>query len=225
MLSSFRASLARQKAKMLPLALVLAACSSQPSQLYVLSAAVPREGPQAVMESGSSGLVSASSRPIGTAAKGRSALLGVAVAVPEYLDRLDIIERTGANELKPNYGAQWGESLSVTAARTLTENLASLLPDEDFVMLPSRSGRLVDYQITLELSRFESSTDGESVMAGRWSIADAAGNERASGRLSHSENGLHGNYASMAAAMSRNLAVASTEIAAAAQRLPAPARR
>jgi uncharacterized lipoprotein YmbA len=205
------------------LALLVPACSSQPSRLYVLNATLPAEQARAAAQSGASGLASAAAVPIGRARPGPAAVLGVGVTVPEYLDRLDIIERTGSNELKPNYKAQWGESLSVTATRSVAENLLSLLPEDDVLVLPARNAGEVDYQVTVELSRFESGADGESVLAGRWSVADRAGKERASGRVRHAEQAPSGDYAGMAAAMSRNLAAASAEIAAAVRRLPPPA--
>ena len=204
------------------LALQFSACSSPPSQLYVLSATLPAGQAQAVAQSGGSGLGSDSAQRATAAPRARGALLAVAVNVPEYLDRLDIVERTGSNELKPDYKAQWGESLSVTATRSLAEDLGTLLPRDDVVIMPSRGPRDIDYQVTLDLTRFESSTDGESVLAGRWSIADAGGKERASGRVLHADRAAQGDYAGMAAAMSRNLAAASSEIAAAVQRLPQP---
>src|SRR4051812_874936 len=126
----------REAAGPLLLALLLGACSSQPSRLYVLNGAMPSSQPEAGVQtarSGAAGLASGASRQVGTAGTGKGALLGVQVSVPEYLDRLDIVERTSANELKPNYGAQWGESLSVTATRSLVENLGSLLPGDDVV--------------------------------------------------------------------------------------------
>ena len=205
------------------LALLLPACSSQPSRLYVLNATLPAEQAQAAAQSGASGLASGASERIGRARPSRGAVLGVSVTVPEYLDRLDIVERTGSNELKPNYQAQWGESLSVTATRSVAENLLSLLPEDDVLVLPARNAGQVDYQVTLDLSRFESGADGEFVLAGRWSVADQDGKERASGRILHAEQARSGDYAGMAAAMSRNLATASAEIAAAVRRLPPPA--
>src|SRR4051794_16463778 len=105
------------------LALLVPACSSQPSRLYVLNATEPAEQARAAAQSGASGLASAAARPIGRSRPVRTAVLGVSVTVPEYLDRLDIVERTGSNELKPNYKAQWGESLSATATRSVAENL------------------------------------------------------------------------------------------------------
>ena len=195
------------------LVLLVAGCQSPPSRLYLLNS-IPAT-PQTQAATAASG----SSRPARAHAGGP--VIGVAVSVPEYLDRTDIIERTSANELKPNYDAQWGENLAVTATRTVSDNLATLLPSDDIMMLPSRSRRSFDYQVNLDLTRFESDPQGVSTLAGRWSIANSEGVEKASGHVLRTEPASGTGYDAMAAAMSRNLAAVSSDIANALQRLPA----
>lgn len=201
-------------------------CSSPPSRLYLLSSI---ESPTPAPSSGVTAISGSSQRaPLKVA---NAPVVGVTVSLPEYLDRLDIMERTSANELKPIYTAQWGESLAATATRAVAENLTARLPSDDIVILPSRGQRRLDYQVNLDLTKFESDSAGNSAMAGRWSISDGEGTERASGRVQHSEQTDGSGYDAMAAAMSRNLAVASAEIATALRRLsmegpaPAPASR
>src|SRR5262249_49672322 len=149
-------------------------------------------------------------------------VIGVAVTVPDYLDRLDVVERTSANELKPVYNVQWGEHLGVTAASAVTENLAAHLPSDDVITLPARGSRSLDFQVNLDLTRFERDASGTSVMTGRWSIADASGNERARARVHLSEKIDGTGYDAMAAAMSRNLAAVSAEIARALSKITTP---
>jgi uncharacterized lipoprotein YmbA len=196
------------------LALLSAGCQSPPSQLYLLSSIPPAPQTQAAAASGSS-------RPSAAGAHANGPVVGVSVTIPEYLDRTDIIERTSANELKPNYDAQWGENLAVTASRVVSDNLTTLLPSDDIMMLPSRSRRRFDYQVNLDLTRFESDPQGISTLAGRWSISDAEGVEKASGHVLRTEPANGAGYDAMAAAMSRNLAAVSSDIANALQRLPA----
>ncbi|MBV8650364.1 MAG: membrane integrity-associated transporter subunit PqiC, partial [Alphaproteobacteria bacterium] len=172
----------------------MTACSSPPSRLYLLSSTTPAAPGQASAASSGNSAARAGAVP-----SDRAPSLGVAVAVPDYLDRLDIIERTSANEIKPNYDAQWGEDLSVTATRALVGDLAALIPSHDVVMLSSPGRRKVDYRVRLDLSRFESTPDGQSVLAGRWSIIDVAGNERAGGRIERSEPAAPGDFGAMAA--------------------------
>ena len=199
------------------LSLLTAGCSSPPSKLYLLSSQATAPQSETAARTGALPPSYGSSIPTGTGGR----FVGVAVSVPDYLDRLDIVERTGANEVKPIYSAQWGESLSVTASRAVTEDLTALLPGDDIIMLPSRTRRLFDYRVNLDLTRFESDGAGNAVLVGRWSISDDAGTERASGRLSRAEKIDGAGYDAMAAAMSRNLAVVSAEIAKGMQRVAA----
>jgi len=201
-------------------------CSSQPSQLYLLNSLSPSpQGPMAA-QAGVTPMGYGSSRPAGVSKSANRPLVVVAVAVsvPEYLDRLDIVERTSANELKPIHSAQWGESLAVAATRAVAENLVALLPSDDVIMLPSRSRESFEYQVNLDLTRFESDSEGRSTVAGRWSISDREGRKRASGRVLRSERAEREGYDAMAAAMSRNLAAVSGDIADALQRLSAVPR-
>jgi uncharacterized lipoprotein YmbA len=132
-----------------------------------------------------------------------------------------MVQRTGTNELKPIYAAQWAENLGVNATRAVTENLASQLPSDDVIMLPSRARRSFDYQVNLDLTRFEGDSQGVATLAGRWSISDSAGTERASGRVSRTEAARQEGYAGMADAMSRNLVAVGENIAAALRRVTA----
>jgi uncharacterized protein len=202
----------------LPLLAALLGCSSQPSRLYLLSSA---EIPAAAQPSVAAA-VSGSSQP-GAVQRPTGPVVGVTVTVPEYLDRLDFMERTSANELKPIYSAQWGESLATTATRAVAENLSARFPSDDIMILPSRSQRRLDYQVNLDLTKFESDSEGNSILAGRWSIADSDGVERRSGRVQKTQKADGPGYDAMAAAMSRNLAAASTEIATVLQQVSAEA--
>lgn len=214
--SPLRLALARLAA--LPLLLLAVDCSSPPSRLYVLNSQIsPSPGPVAAQYGAGYG----PSLPVRAGGAAGGALLGVAVTVPEYLERSSIVERTGDNEVKPRYEAQWGEGLTTDATRVVAENLTALLPSSDVVMLPSRSRRALDYEINLDLTRFDSDPVGNSVVAGRWSISDRGGNELTSGRVSRKEQADQAGFDAMAAAMSRNLAAVSADIAAAFGRLPA----
>lgn len=201
--------------------LMTIACASSPSRLYVLSPIIA--SPQVAAADPGTAVAAASTAPMKRFSSGP--LIGVSVTVPDYLNRLDIVERTSGNELKPIYSAQWGEDLAVTASRALADDLSALLPAADIIMLPSRSNRDIDYQLTLTLTSFESDSTGTSTLAGRWSIDDSSGTEIGGGRLLRSQSAKPGDYAAMAAAMSRNLADAGGEIAGALQRLNLPSTK
>jgi uncharacterized lipoprotein YmbA len=198
----------------------LAACAPPPpTQLYVLNSPVARPGDQVLSLAPAPD--SKAVRSPSTAPKNATSLLiGVAVTVPEYLDRLEIVQRSSPNEIKPAYSALWGENLTIAATRAMVENLTVQLPTDDVITLPSRSTKSFDYQVNLDLYRFETDPSGMSILTGRWSITDMEGTERASGRVAHSEPIGGTGYAAVAAAMSRNLAAVSEEISTAIRAAP-----
>jgi uncharacterized lipoprotein YmbA len=214
--SSWQRVLIRRISWLLPPLLI--ACQSSPAELYVLSA-------QPAPESGAPSqakLVDAAGRPASRSPDSGKPLgtVGIAVSVPEYLDRSEIVERANANELKPSYKAQWAESLSIDASRVVSEDLEALLPSANVVMLPSRARRSIDYEVNINLVRFESDAAGSAMVVGEWTIGASDGHELASGRFRHSEPLAEAGFGAMAAAMSRNLAAVSADIANALGRLP-----
>jgi uncharacterized lipoprotein YmbA len=199
--------LLRLSHRLLPvlLVLLLIACQSEPSRLYLLNSSPgPSFSAETVLVSPGAG------RSSGQAS---APVVAVRVTLPDYLDTTDIVLRTGANELKPDHDAQWGESLARAAARVMTENLAAGLPAAEVMMWPSRSSRAADYIVAVDLSRFDSDPAGDTVAEGRWTITDAAGREVASALVPREEKASGGGYDAMAAAMSRNLMGVSAEIA------------
>jgi uncharacterized protein len=188
----------------------IAGCgSSPPPQLYLLSSqahppqvATPR---QSVDGSPRTSARLQTSDPVSAA---------VEVFVPEYLDSNKIIVRTDANEVKALDNAQWAENLSVTAARTLAADLGTLLPADDIVPMPSKIDRPVDYRISVDLSKFESDTQGTANIVGRWVINDTRNSqERASARFAFSAPTDTQSNQSIAVGMSNNLLAVSTQIA------------
>ena len=99
-----------------------------------------------------------------------------------------------------------------------------MLGAERVVMLPARSE--VDYEVALDLRRFEIDANGQALMIGRWSVIDAKNRkEIARGGLRRSEPVADSSYDAIAAAMSQNLAVASDDIAAAILHRRSPGNR
>jgi len=188
----------------------IAGCgSSPPPQLYLLSSqarppqtATPR---QSIDGSPRTSARLQTSDPVSAT---------IEVVVPEYLDSNKIIVRTDANEVKAVDNAQWAENLFVTAARTLAADIGTLLPADDIVPMPSKIDRPVDYRISVDLSKFESDTQGTAYIVGRWVITDTRNSqERASARFAFSTpTGMQSNQ-SIAVGMSNNLLAVSTQIA------------
>lgn len=135
------------------------------------------------------------------------------VEFPEYLDRPQIMTRTSQNELSMADFDRWAESLKDNTIRVLAENLATLLPSQRVVTYPWKRATPVDYQVTVQVSRFDRLEQGESVLAVRWRVLDGGGGELLSRTSTYRETPTGSDYAATVAAMNRNLEAFSRDVA------------
>lgn len=142
---------------LLTIALLVSGCArTQPSSYYQLTA------------------VDSDRPPINAGAIGR-AVIGIGpLLLPEYLDRPQIVNRQGSNLLQLAETNRWAEPLAVSIPRAIRENLAAALATESIVYYPW--SRAVDYQIIIEILRFEGEEYREAHLEAVWSIEDREGN-------------------------------------------------
>jgi len=191
-------------AAFLPLA--LAACTNQPTRLYVLTATTEKP---------------ASTSPTGVA-------IGIGpITLPKYLDRPEIVTRVEANSLDQANFDQWGGDLNDNITRVLATNLSNLLATDRVSLFPWQTGAPVDYQVTLDISRFEQDKDGNTVLNAFWSIVNPTdGTVLLMRRSSYTQpagtpaaSDSARPFDALAAAMSRDLASLSQDMAAAIKTL------
>jgi hypothetical protein len=110
-------------------------------------------------------------RPAAAASTIGDLVIGIGpVRLPELLDRPQIVIRTGSNRLQLAEGRRWAESLSENITRVLRENLAARLATERIVYYPWSRAAAVDYQIVIEILRFEGEGYDEAHLEAIWSI-------------------------------------------------------
>jgi uncharacterized lipoprotein YmbA len=146
------------------------------------------------------------------------------VSFPPYLDRPEIVHRSGANQLHLAGSHRWGEPLKATFSRTLAENLAIMLPTERIARYPWPRSTGVDYQVSVDVSRFDADAGGTVVLAVSWEVSrprDGTVLSRHKTAYRESAGGL--DYAAIVAAQSRAVAQLSRAIAAAIRRSMQPA--
>ena len=142
--------------------------------------------------------------------------LGVGpVYLPAYLDRPQVVTRSGANRMNVSEADQWAEPLETTFQRVLSENLSNRLSTDRIATLPARRDVPLDHQVEVEVTRFDADETGKIVLDARWRIFDGRGD-----RLLHRGRAVTeervattGNYEQIAAAMSRCLAAMSDDVA------------
>jgi len=149
---------------------------------------------------------------------------GIAVAVgpvtvPDYLNRPQILTRSGPSEHKLAEFERWAGSLEEDVSRVLAENLSVLLSKDRVTVLRWGGDATLfpaDYRVGVDLVRFEGAI-GESVtLAARWSVHREEDKKILSARESNVREPVEGqDYDALVGAMSRALATLSREIAAA----------
>jgi uncharacterized lipoprotein YmbA len=154
-----------------------------------------------------------------TAAKRNRATIGVGpVTLASYLDRLQIVTRASRNQLRLADFHHWGEPLEDNVPRVLAENLSFLLSTSNVFVHPWRAAPPIDYQVAMEVMRFDADETGSVSLMARWVLSRRGRRETL---LTRSTNITvpfgQGSYEEIASAMSKALAGLSREIAAAIQ--------
>lgn len=136
------------------------------------------------------------------------------VRLPDYLDRPEIIGRSGANSLEVNEDDRWGEPLQESVPRVLAENLSHFLPGAR-VMVPSEApGGETRYEYQVSLDAYEPDGTGNVVMRGRWHLRDDRTDRIvAEGRIDERRPAGSGTAPDVVAALNENLNQASRQIA------------
>jgi uncharacterized lipoprotein YmbA len=125
------------------------------------------------------------------------------VEFPAYLDRSQIVTRTGQNQMHLAEFEQWIEPPRDNFQRALTENLASLVCAKPLVSYPWPVGGHPDRQVVLQVARFDGSLGQETVLRVSWSVLDADGKQLAWRTNEYREPAGAPDYAALAAAQSR----------------------
>jgi uncharacterized lipoprotein YmbA len=184
------------------LALALSGCGeTKPSNFYLLS------------------VLPAPEAPIGSTPSGQLALGVGPVSLPSYLDRPQLVTRASPNRLAFAEFDRWAESLKEMFPRTLAENLSALLGTDLVFVVPLRRSPKLDYQVAVDVLRFDMGTDGQAVLSARWTIFGEDGKEVLRLRKSVLTEQVvpGGDLEGMVVAMSRAVEALSREIARAIQ--------
>jgi len=176
-------------------ALVLAAaCSGPPKERYYTLTAAP-----------------ATAAPGGTAP---SIAVGP-VTVPEAVDQPQFVVQTGANEVSIYEFQRWASPLKGEIARVIAANLGEALGTTRVWSFAQTTLGKADYQVLVDVQRFDS-TLGEAVtIEALWSVRPAAGGAPRTGRSSVREPVSGKEFDALVAAHSRALARVSRDVAGA----------
>lgn len=190
------------------LLVMFAACASPPTRFYTLS-----------------GL---STAPAGTSERALTPVsVGLGpITLPRYLDRSEVVSRASPNRVQLAEFDQWAEPLQDMIPRVMADNLTVLLATDRVFLLPRRTPVALDYQVAVDISRFDLERGNRAVMTARWDVLTADGRESLIGdkvtvtAAAPAQADPQQTYEALVAAMSNNIAELSKEIAEAIRSLP-----
>jgi len=139
----------------------------------------------------------------------------------EYLDRPEIVTRSNSNKIELSEFDLWAGSLAEDFSRVLAENLSILLSTERIIVYPRVKTLPPDYQVLMDVIRFDGSLGGEVTLVARWVIV--RGKEKKLVLIRKSSiiepSGAKG-YEALVGAQSRAMEKLSREIAEAIKTFP-----
>jgi hypothetical protein len=137
------------------------------------------------------------------------------VTLPKYLNQPQIVTRENHNQLFLDEAHRWAEPLHDNITRVLADNISGLLHSSRIINYPWRGNTKMDYQITVDIRRFEMDECNNSVLIANWSIIQ--GNTSKVLQTHHSiykiHSPAHQSYEQIAQLMSRNLMRLSSDMA------------
>lgn len=146
-----------------------------------------------------------------------SPALGIGpVAFPAYLDRPEIVLRSGGNELNYAGTDRWAEPLKTAFSHTLAENLSIMLPTDRTLIHPWPRSTVLDYQVIINVTRFDADAAGAVTLTAAWELirsSDSTVIKR--NKATYTEAAASTDYPAVVAAQSRAVERLSRDIAAA----------
>ncbi len=137
------------------------------------------------------------------------------VTLPQYLDRPQIVSRLSRARLNLGEFDQWAAPLKDIVASVLAENLSMLMSTDHIAVYPWPRSTTIDYQIMVDVTRFDGEMGGEVLLLVRWSIVGNDGKELVKKKSRFKQQVASSDYEATVTAMRRALEALSREMAGA----------
>jgi len=136
------------------------------------------------------------------------------VAMPDYLDRPQIVTRVSENELKIDEFSRWAEPLKENFYTVLVDNLSTLLNSVKVIKTAQNLGVPLALQVGVEVVQFDGVLGGDVVLIVKWGLFGEEGRKLLlAKRSSFREPTGAATYEALVAAESKAVAALSREIA------------
>jgi uncharacterized lipoprotein YmbA len=191
-------------AALLALALVISGCLGGPSptpatRFYVLNSFHSAENPNP---------------PEPVAVLGDAGIGVGPIKLSQVLDRPQIILRTSHNEIQVADLDRWAAPLTEIITNVLVDNFSALLSTPSILKFPWKTTIPIDYQIILEITRFDGMPGGNVDLRARWGILSEGGRKVLANKKAVLTEPIGGDtIAEMVSALSRLVGKLSHDIA------------
>ncbi len=133
---------------------------------------------------------------------------------PKVLQRPQVVTREHNNKINVADFHQWGGRLDDDFLRILADNLVVLLGSNQIYTYPWESRLRPDYQVRINVSRFDGKLGKEVLLRARWQLLSRKSRRELAARQTSVHEPVEGNdYSAYVAAQSRALARFSRQIA------------
>jgi uncharacterized lipoprotein YmbA len=99
------------------------------------------------------------------------------VTLPDYLDRPQIVTRASGNRMMLAAFNSWVEPIDGMFTRVLVQNLSTLLSSDNVARMPQPRALALDYQVEVDVSRFDADATGRAVLDARWRVFGRGGDQ------------------------------------------------
>ena len=131
---------------------------------------------------------------------------------PDYLRRHEVVTRTAANRIDVSDENRWAGPLDKNFARVLSANLGTLLDTQRVEGYTWTRNTPVDYQVVVDVERFDTSSDHQAKLVARWSIRDGRDGKELYATETMATAPVGSGEEGPSAALSSNLATLSRDI-------------
>ena len=136
------------------------------------------------------------------------------ITIPKYLDRYAIVKRSNGAEVIINDMHRWAEPLADNFTRVLANNLYLLTGTSEISIHPWRNANEIDYQVVIDVQRFDADINNNVVLSAHSTINGKAGKQTLYKQKSRiTEKADNNNYETLVTSLSIATEKLSQEIA------------
>lgn len=141
------------------------------------------------------------------------------VSVPAFVDRQQIVIRTGPNQVHIAEFERWASPLKENIGRVVVQDLVSLLGTSRVTQFPETSAAGASYRVVIDIMRFDSELGKAASLDAYWTVSSAKSGQSYRGRTTLTETAQGKGYADVVAAHNRALGRLSADIAKAVMQM------